>query len=138
MSIDGAVVTLLSRGAPWAAAAARALQAGGAELRFCGAAQDLLVALRAAPDGVLVIADVGDGLSPAACLQAVHECAQGAPPPVLLLVAPGDDETPAAMLRDWGVAALRSDASPAALLRAVGALAAPARAASASTRVEAR
>lgn len=129
MSSERTIVVFLSSGAPWAASATRAMQDAGFDVRFCGAAQDLLVALRAAPDGVLVIGDVAGGLSPIGSLQVVYDCAAGAPPPVLLLVGPGDTETPALLLAGWGLPALSHDAPAAALARAIESLSAPARSA---------
>ena len=135
MSNEGAVVSFLSNGATWAEPAALAMQDAGLDVRYCGVAQDLLVALRDAPVGVLVIADVAGGLTPIGALQVVHDCAAGTIPPVLMLVGPGDTATPAELLREWGVAALAFDAPPEALLRAVHSLATPAQSAH---RAEAR
>lgn len=135
MSNEGAVVSFLSNGASWAEPAALAMQDAGLDVRYCGVAQDLLVALRDAPVGVLVIADVAGGLTPIGALQVVYDCAAGTIPPVLVLVGPGDAATPAELLREWGVPALSFDAPPEALLRAVHALATPAQSAH---RAEAR
>jgi signal transduction histidine kinase len=129
MSNEGAVVSFLSNGASWAEPAALAMQDAGLDVRYCGVAQDLLVALRDAPVGVLVVADVAGGLTPIGALQVVYDCAAGTIPPVLVLVGPGDAATPAELLRGWGVPALSFDAPPEALLRAVHALATPARSA---------
>lgn len=115
----GPVVALVTCGAAWVEPHARALECAGWDVRRAAATRDLLVALDALPHAVLLVADAGEGLCPAAVLATLraHDATRAVP--ALVLCPPGDRDVPATLVGAAAAPFVSGDAPPEALVQAV-------------------